>query len=53
MPTQRRLTRREWRAIREALTARLADAFDIDDDDAPRREEYESALAKVQERLQL
>jgi hypothetical protein len=49
----RRFTKKEWRAIREALAERLAGAIEVDDDDAlePTRRDYEAALAKVHERL--
>ena len=51
----RSLTRNEWRAIREALAERLAGAIETNDDDdphVPTRKDYESAFAKVQERLE-
>jgi len=51
----RSFTKREWRAIREALASRLAGPIDIEDpNDAtvPRREDYERALEKVYERLE-
>jgi hypothetical protein len=49
----RALTKREWRAIREALAARLAGPLDFDEDElSPRREDYERALDKVHERLE-
>jgi hypothetical protein len=44
-----RLTAAEWRAVCEALTARLAGTIEDVDDPA---EVYESALHKLQERTQ-
>jgi hypothetical protein len=47
----RRLTLREWRAIAEALNARLAGEIDVaDEPDTPDEDDYRRALAKVQER---
>jgi len=48
----RSFTKREWRAIREALAARLAGEIDVEDEETtPKRRDYESAFAKVQERI--
>jgi hypothetical protein len=49
----RSFTKNEWRAIREALAERLAGAIETEDGPyVPTRKDYETALRKVQERLQ-
>jgi hypothetical protein len=51
---RRAMTRNEWRAIREALAERLAGAIETNDDDDPHmptRRDYETAFAKVKDRL--
>ena len=49
----RAFTKREWRAIREALAARLAGEIDVEDEEGnPKRRDYENALEKAKERLE-
>lgn len=51
-PPPQRLTQREWEAIEEALSSRLAGERDTDDDpDAPTTEDYEQAHRKVMQRI--
>lgn len=51
-PPHQRFTQREWHAIEEALSARLAGEHDNENEpDAPTTEHYEQARRKVMQRL--
>jgi hypothetical protein len=51
-PPPQRFTQREWNAIEEALSSRLAGERDTEDDpEAPTTEDYEQAHRKVMQRI--